>query len=243
MVLVLESGPDAAASHRSAAALLGVPGFSRSGHPEVTTPRPRRHRTTGGVVHRWRPFPDHHLTVVEGIATTRPARTLVDLAGVLHPARTERAVDNCLSAGILTLADLHSTFIELAGRGRKGIALMRRLLDERGPGYVAPASELEARFLALVRDAGLPEPERQLDVGDHQRWAGRVDVAYPVHGLVIELDSRRYHDAKVDLEDDQVRDQGLMAGGWRVIRIRWKQLTERPDEVVSLLQRLLRHAA
>ena len=35
---------------------------------------------------------------------------------------------------------------------------MRRLLDERAEGYVAPESGLEARFLSIVRAAGLPEP-------------------------------------------------------------------------------------
>src|SRR5436305_4667285 len=45
--LVLASGPVAAASHRSAAALLEIPGFVRAGVVEVVTPRPRRHRDAG----------------------------------------------------------------------------------------------------------------------------------------------------------------------------------------------------
>lgn len=94
MPLVLASGPVAAASHRSAAALLAIPGFDRAGPVEVITPRLRRHRDSNHRVHRWRALPDHHLTVVEGIATTRVARTLVDLAGVLPQGRTVRAVDN-----------------------------------------------------------------------------------------------------------------------------------------------------
>jgi hypothetical protein len=65
------------------------------------------HRLATG---RWRVLPDHHLTVIEGIPTTRVARTLCDLAGVLHPARTERALDNCLSMGIVTPGTLQVTF-------------------------------------------------------------------------------------------------------------------------------------
>lgn len=56
---------------------------------------------------------------------------------------------------------------------------MRRMLEERSEGYIAPASELEARFLALIRSAGLPEPVRQHNVGDERRWLGRSDYAYP----------------------------------------------------------------
>ena len=164
--LVFAAGPAAAASHRSAAALLGIPGFERRGLVEVTTPRPRRHRQEGEIVHRWRPFPSHHLTVVEGIATTRVARTLCDLAGVLHPGKTERALDNCLAMGITTPGTLEATFLDLASRGRKGTAVMRRLLAERSEGYVPPASELEARFRDLVGDAGLPQPVRQFNAGD-----------------------------------------------------------------------------
>ena len=237
--LVLASGPLSAASHRSAAALLGMPGFDRRGLIEVVTPRPRRHRDANGQVHRWRVLPDHHLTVIEGIPTTRVARTICDLAGVLHPAKVERALDNCLSMGIATPGTMEATFLDLASRGRKGVAVMRRLLAERTEGYVAPASELEARFRDLVRDAGLPEPVRQLDVGDADNWIGRVDVAYPASRLLIELDSRRHHTAALDREADAARDAALAAAGWRVLRITWADLVERPGDVVAQVRRLL----
>jgi very-short-patch-repair endonuclease len=237
--LVLASGPVAAASHRSAAALLGIPGFERRGLIEVVTPRPRRHRDPEGLVHRWRILPDHHLTVVEGIPTTRVPRTLCDLAGVLHPGRTERALDSCLSLGIATPGTMQATFSDLAGRGRKGTAVMRRLLADRTEGYVPPASELEARFRDLVRDAGLSEPVRQLDVGDGEDWIGRVDAAYPARKLVLELDSGRHHTAVLDRDADGRRDAAMGTAGWRVERITWRELTDRPDLVVSRLRQLL----
>jgi very-short-patch-repair endonuclease len=241
--LVLAAGPAAAASHRSAAALLGIPGFERRGLVEVTTPRPRRHRTVDQIVHRWRPFPAHHLTIVDGITTTRVARTLCDLAGVLHPGKTERAIDNCLAMGIATPGTLEATLGDLASRGRKGTAIMRQLLADRSDGYIPPASETEARFRDLVREAGLPEPIRQLDVGDAEAWIGRVDVAYPPARLLIELDSRRHHSSKLDLEVDAARDRRLTRAGWSVVRFTWTDLVERPGWVVSELRRLLESAA
>ncbi len=235
--LVLASGPVAAASHRSAAALLAIPGFDRVGPVEVVTPRPRRHRDSNHRVHRWRALPDHHLTVVEGIATTRVARTLVDLAGVLHPARTERAVDNCLAARAVTVGMLRAAFIDLARPGRKGIAVMRRLLDERGDGYVAPASELEACFVALLRRHGLPEPSRQVDVGDGHGWVGRVDFAYVDARLVIELDGRRHHSSKLDVEADAARDGRLRDAGWQVVRFCWADVVAE-EPILSLIRSL-----
>lgn len=240
MALVLAAGPLAAASHRSAAGLLGMPGFEQRGLPEVTTPRTRRHRSPSGIVHRWNLFPADHLTVVDGIVTTRIARTLVDLAGVLHPLRTARTVDNCLAAKMVTGISLHLAFDEVAGRGRKGSAVMRRILDERAADYVPPASELEARFLELIRAAGLPEPVRQLDVGDSKGWIGRVDFAYPALGLLLELDSRRHHSALLDREADRLRDRRLLAAGWRrVERFTWLEVVGRPTEALARLQELL----
>ncbi len=234
---VLATGP-AAASHRSAAALLGIPGFDRAGLAEVVTPRPRRPRHPECRVHRWRILPEDHLTVVEGIPTTRVARTLVDLAGTLHPARTERAVDNCLAARTVTLGTLRAAFIDLARPGRKGIALMRRLLDERNDGYVPPASELEACFVATLRSHGLPEPARQVDVGDELGWVGRVDFAYSGARTVIELDSRRHHSSKLDVEADEARDRRLRTAGWRVERVGWGDLIA-IEPVVSLIRSIL----
>ena len=238
--LVLASGPGSGASHRSAAALLGIPGFHRSGRVEAITLRPRRHRDPDYRVHRWRVLPDDHLTMVEGIRTTRVARTLVDLAGVLHPSRTERAVDNCLAAGAVTLDSLCDTFIDLAGRGRSGVAVMRSVLAERTADVAAPASELEERFIELLRAAGLPNPVRQLDVGDGEGWIGRVDFAYPRVGLLVELDGRRHHSSLLDRRADASRDDRMRRGGWRHIdRFTWADIDERDDLVVAHLRRLL----
>jgi len=192
-------------------------------------------------VHRWRPFPAEHLTVVDGIVTTRVARTLVDLAGVLHPGRTERIVDSSLAAGLVSLGTLRTTFADMAGRGRRGAAVMRAIVDARGAGYVAPESELEARFLALVRGAGLPEPVRQLDVGSVDGWVGRVDVGFPAAKVIVELDGRTHHSSKLDREADARRDARLRAAGWRHIeRFGWVEVTVSPDAVLARLRPLVR---
>ncbi|MEA2844655.1 MAG: hypothetical protein QOJ69_2326 [Actinomycetota bacterium] len=240
--LVLASGPVAAASHRSAAALLGIPGFERRGLVEVVTPRPRRHLEPPALVHRWRLLPEGHITVVEGIGCTRVPRTLVDLAGVLHPSRTERAVDNCLAMRIVTVAGLREVFDELAQRGRKGIATMRSILEQRADNFVPVESELEARFLDLIRGAGLPDPVRQLDVGD-TTWIGRVDFAYPAASLLVELDSSRHHSSRLDVEADRARDAKLAHAGWRMVRFHWDDVADRPEHVISRLGDLLDEAA
>lgn len=244
IALVLAAGPGAAASHRAAAFLERVPGFWLP-TPEVTSPRPRRHRTTEGIVHRSRVLPAHHLMVVEGIRTTCLARTLFDLAGVLrNPHQVERALDNCIAQRRVTARQIGDIVGEIGKRGRKGTRLMRELLLARGEGYVATASELEARFAKLCRRYGLPEPVRQHNTGDSEKWIARVDFAYlPPLRIIIELDGRRHWLAMLDHEADMLRDAKLTAAGWHILHFTWKQITQEPEFVVAILRQLLATAA
>ncbi len=240
--LVLATGPVAAASHRSAAALLGIPGFSRDGRVEVVTTRTLRERNAGALVHSSRLLPSEHLIVIEGIPCTGAARTLVDLAGVIPPQRTERALDNSLARKLVTLQAVREATLLLARRGRRGIGLMRTLLCERADGYIAPESGLEARTIELIRSAGLPEPVRQLDVGGEDGWVGRVDLAYPERRLVIEIDSVLHHSTLVDRRADEVRDRRLHAAGWTVERVTEDELRN-PTALAQRLRHVLRITA
>ena len=237
IAIVLGAGTGAVASHHTAAALWRLAGFRPHEVIDVTTARGRRPRHPSGRLHRSLHLPPDHLGAMAGIPVTRPARTLVDLAGVIPPGRAERVIDNALNMGLVTTRDLNAVTAELTRPGRPGIALMRRLLDERGSGYVAPASELEARYLALTRAAGLPDPVRQHDVGDEQDWMGRSDYAYPPVRVLVELDSRRHHLAKLDFEADRARDNTRVAAGWRPLRFTWRMVTTSPRRVVDVLHR------
>ena len=185
------------------------------------------------------------MAVINGIRVTRVARTLFDLAGVLrNPDQVERAVDNCLANRLVSTRQLGDIVGELGKRGRKGTRLMRRLLLDRGEGYVATASELEARFAKLCRKYGIPEPVRQQNTGDADKWIARVDFVYPPPlKVIIELDGRRHWLAKLDHDADLLRDAKLTAAGWRVIHFTWKQITPEPEFVVAILRQLLATAA
>ena len=234
---VLDAGPAAVATSSSAARLWGLPGFE-PGPPEVLVPVGRNHRPASGRVRETRSLPQAHVTRASGIPVVTPARLIVELAVHERALRVERAVDSAIAASILTPARLAEVVAELACRGRRGSTVLREITAELLPGYVPPASELESRFRDVVRSAGLPEPVRQLDAGG-SAWIGRVDVAYPAARLVVELDSRRWHDTRTARESDRQRDNALVAAGWRVIRITWRQLLDDPTGVVSLLRQLL----
>jgi hypothetical protein len=242
MAAVLAGDSTRVASHRSAAALWDIPGFARD-IVEVSQAHPTNRRARDVIVHGKLWLPAHHVAEHEAIPTTTVARTIFDLAGVVHPNRAERALDNCLNRGLVSVPGVAAMVDELGKRGRKGTRLMRQLLAARGPGYVAPASDLEGRFLELVRAAGLPLPEREVDVGDDDGWVGRVEFAYPERKLLIEVDGRCWHSSLLDLEADRRRDNRLIAAGWRILRITGEQVDQRPDEVVGLLRTALGTAA
>lgn len=242
MAAVLASGDDAAAARRCAARLHGIAGFAGGGL-ELAVPRPRTPELPRVLVHRSTKLPAHHVTAVVGIPVTTAARTLFDLAGSVHPLRAERALDTCLARNFVTVDGAWRVLDDLAQHGRAGTVLMRELLQARGAGYVATSSELEALFLRILRDAGVPEPEREVDLGDVEDWVGRVDFVFRPARLVVEVDGRAYHTALLDRERDERRDNRLMAAGWRVLRFTWRQLVERPHEVVALVRAALAAAA
>jgi len=95
-------------------------------------------------------------------------------------------------------------------------------------------SELEELFQAFLINAGIPRPNTNVLVEEKE-----VDCAWPAERLIVELDSRTFHDVPDAFESDRARDRRLEAAGWRVIRITWRQLKESPDEVESDLRRLL----
>lgn len=241
MAAALDAGRGAAVSHVAAAALWGLPGFGTE-HLHVSRPRETTSRTSRlATVHEPRLLPDRHRTLLEGIPVTTVARTVFDLAGCLHPLRTERALDNALSRKLVDLERIRAVAIELLEHGRPGSALMRQLLSDRGAGYIPPASGLEARFFALLVEAGMELPDRQIEVGG-EAWTGRVDFLYRRARLVIEIDSDVHHTAKLDVESDCRRDVALSAGGFGVLRITEAQVWQRPHEAVALVRAALRAA-
>jgi hypothetical protein len=241
MAAVLDAGGSAVASHRTAAALWSLPGFAPD---EVHVSRSRTGTSRPGrlaTVHEPRLLPRHHRAALDGVPVTTVARTVFDLCGCLHPLRAERAIDNALARKLVGLETMRGVAIELLEHGRTGSALMRQLLSERGAGYIPPASGLEARFFAVLVEAGLELPDRQVDVGS-EVWTGRVDFLYRRLHLVIEIDSDIHHTAKLDAESDRRRDEALRAGGFQVVRITGGQVWERPHEVLTTVRAALRGA-
>ena len=192
-------------SHRSAGALWGLRPWD--GRIDITTQWTRSPQS-GLLLHR-AVLPPDEITTRDGIPVTTPARTQLDLAGVLQKHQLQQVMNE---AERLRLPGAR----ELAGRHptKKGRA-----------GLTAPVAhtrrDLEARFHAFLHDRRFPTPQTNTIIEGHE-----VDFAWPDRRLAIELDSWEYHRTRAEFENDRRRDRRLAARGWIVLRVTWRDLDE-----------------
>lgn len=228
MAAVLECGDGAVVSHRDSAALHGL--LPIGGGPlEVTTSRLGTRPRPGIALRRSRSLPDHEVTTCHRVPCTTTARTLVDLCAVEPPRRVRRALEQSLVLGLLDMRALDVTLAR--ANGRRGTGVLRRLLEEIGPEPPSTDSELERRFLELVRGARLPLPVVNGLVAGH-----RVDFCWPASRLVVETDGRAYHAHALAFHHDRRRDLDLESAGWHVLRVTWAQVVKEPRRLTRLLR-------
>ena len=208
LAAVLACGPSAVLSYGSAAQLWEMRG-SR-GPIEVT--RRSGHRRPHGVrLHQTRSLPPEHVAVVAGIPVTTPERTALDMASRLDSRQMERLLVAGDRAKHIRWPELNRV-IE-AGVGRKGRGMLRRVSLRVSPHAVDARSNPEIDFLALFREASLPEPEVNVLV------EGRlVDFFWPRERLVIEVDSYHFHGDRLSFEQDHESTLALVAAGYKVLR-------------------------
>jgi very-short-patch-repair endonuclease len=237
LAAALACGPAALLSHRSAAVLWGLLEQRKHGQDiDVMAPN-RRGRTPVGIAsHRIGSLCNADRTVLRGIPCTNVPRTLLDLAAVVHPALLRRAVAEAEVLRIVDLAGVRELIRR--NRGRRGVARLRLLVDRLDPQTSKTRSELERRFLALCNRAKLPRPEvnATLHVGT---MLYRPDFLWRDARLVIEADSRKFHDTFSAFDSDRRREQDLMREGWRVCRCTWAQVEHEPHDLIATIRTLL----
>ncbi|HEX5609676.1 MAG TPA: DUF559 domain-containing protein [Solirubrobacterales bacterium] len=230
MAAVLSCGSRAALSHSSAAALWGLGRELRS-CVEVSVPFASPRRRPGIRVHRRPKLREDDVTERFGIAVTNPVRTIIDQAARTDEAGLERLVNN---ADKLDLVDPVTLLAALARYpGQRGVGSLRALLGDRI--FLLTDSELERRFLRLVRRARLPVPETQRRVNGYL-----VDFFWPDLGLVVETDGLRYHRTPTQQVRDHRRDQAHTAAGFTHLRFTHAQVRYEAEDVRATLVKTIR---
>lgn len=234
----LAAGPDAAVSHRAAASSWGL----TEGHAdllEIATPRRRWPRLTHVTVHRSTDLRGEHVTRRAGVPTTNPMRTVVDLGAVCPRAVVVDAVERGLVVRLFTIVALEAMVFDVAQRGRNGVGVLRRVLDDRALKAARPDGLLEPRMARLFRRFDLPPYAFQHRVFDADGEIGRIDFALVMHRIAIEVDGFEAHGTPEAMADDFVRQNRLIAAGWIVLRFTWNQVVRQPRKVAEAIRAVL----
>jgi very-short-patch-repair endonuclease len=241
LVGLLDAGPDAVLTPPTALAWWGVPGFSLLPVHVGQLRTGARHHRTIATVHSLRGLDADWVTAFRGAAIVRPELALYQMCGMVHPLRAERAIDSAWAMGLTSGPSMRLALTQLRRRGRNGTKVFERILDARPDNYIPPATNLESRFRFLCTRAGLPEMNRQVDVGG-ERWIGRVDFAAHDVPLIVEVQSERYHSALCDEIADAARIAALEAAGFTVVPIWDTAVWTDPRSVVEQVREGRRRA-
>ncbi len=208
-------------------------------------------RADGRVGRREAGIAQHRGTLIEGdwmqkdgIDVMSPTRVALELTTMLDVEHCVVEIDNLLHRGLTTLEQLKER-LALMDRwpGTLRTALVLRLVSARAE------SVGESRIRVLCWMQGLPRPEVNYEIKDHQgRTLYRVDLAWPELGVFLEFDGKekylRYRREGESIADCVERERQRQnhieeLTGWRCIRVVWSDLY-RPQETASRIWRLFR---
>ena len=228
--IVLACGDGAVLSHRSAASAWGLRPDG-GGAWEVTVSGVRRPRAP---VHPYRKrLAAHEVTVLDGVPITTVPRTLFDLSGVIPVHHLRRAIERAVELDLFHLPDVERILHE--HRGRPGAPALDGLLaDFWRHGMTRTRSDLEAAFLQLCLDHGVPRPSI-----NHYTNGREPDVTWPGSDLIVEIDSWRYHRSRRAFGVDRAKDRAALRAGRRTAWFTDVEITDTPAAVAAELHRLL----
>lgn len=229
LAAVKACGDGASLSHFSAAAHLGLVRWDGR-WPEVTVVGSGTRVHSGLRVHRTARLDQSDAALHNGIPTTSPARTLVDLASLMEYRTLRRALRQAQSLRLVELPQL----IEVRARlgPRRGTRNLARIL---ATGLAPTRSELEDVVLDLILCGGLAHPAVNVPL----ILAGRQvipDFRWPKRNLVVEADGAAWHDHRLAREDDAERQALLEAHGEHVVRVTWDQAISQPNQTLARLR-------
>ncbi|MGZ4234437.1 MAG: endonuclease domain-containing protein [Solirubrobacteraceae bacterium] len=168
---------------------------------------------------------------------TSPARTTIDFAIDAASSELEHATGEAVARRLMTDHDLEMA-LGRAPANHPGAARIRARLKVDPELLLHSQSVAERVAYPLLVEAGLPRPRL------NQYLEGlKVDLHWPEHKLIVEVDGYQFHVSRRAFEEDRRRDQILTAAGYTVIRITWLQLAHESYRVIAAIAQALGRAA
>jgi hypothetical protein len=231
----LACGKGAVISHRSAAALLGL--LDRPPIVVDVIARGDAGRGIDGIKAHLVPFPALEETgTVDGIPCTSPARTLVDLAGIVSARSLRSAFERAAARKMLDIRAIEAAM----SPGRRGWRALRELVEKwRRAAPLAKTSRLksplEAMVLPLLAERAMPVPRANVPVRLADGSAIEVDFLWEEQRFALEADSRDFHGTEVAFERDRRRDRELMRVGYSTLRVTKLQAESEPEAIADAI--------
>lgn len=227
--------PMALLSHRAALALWGL--SSRRG-VEVLVPVSRGGRPGAVRVHQTRFLNAVDVDSRDQVPVTSIERTLVDVAAITPMGKLARLLDAAVDAGLTTPDQVVERVRTMPTRGRKGVPVLRVLLEER-LGF--PADEInpfEALMASIIVTSDLPVPSRQhpLDINGRRYY---LDFAFPEYKVAIECDGMLGHGSAAAQAYDLERQNDIIESGWNLRRFPWSAVRYREKETLEVVRRAM----
>jgi hypothetical protein len=233
LAALLTLSGDAAASHRTAGRLEGLPD-RRPGEGDVgvTVTAAVRGRYRAGIHVVEGSLDPQDVSVVDAVRCTSVARTALDLA-YRRPLHESLVVLDAAVARVGRAAVIDAFGRHPADRARLRLEEAVLLADSLAE------SPLESASRGELLSAGVEAPELQAWVTDDEGRAWRVDFLWRGQRVVGEADGFGKYTTSADLRAEKVREDALRRAGWAVVRWTSDELWRTPEKVITRITRAL----
>jgi hypothetical protein len=188
----------------------------RGGTYRIDVIAPRSIKPKPGIrLHRPVSLDDLDTTIVDGIPITSVAQTLLDVAAPVYALDMGKVLWGVLARN----------------PGAPGARRLDRATREELP---FTRSDLEEAALSVFRSFSLPVPETNVWIWDGERLV-EVDCLWRRFGLIVEIDSRRYHGSRWRRRKDAAKTAALRAHGWTVLRFWDVEINGTPAHVAATI--------
>jgi very-short-patch-repair endonuclease len=228
---VLACGPGAVLSDRSAAHHWELLNTAQANTDVTLQTRAGRARRKGIRLHCVRRLDHVDVTIKDGIPITTVARTVVDLNAVVPDRFVERALEQAYIRRLVPLGAIEDALKRANGRKTR---TLRRLIAAEHRTATITHSELEERFLTLIRSSDLPDPELNVRLCGYE-----VDFLWRAQHRVIEVDGHAYHSTRHAASRDRRKDNDLEMAGFRVTRFTADQVMDDPEDTLERARRVV----
>lgn len=241
---IRQARTDVVASHVASAVMHGAPTWGLDlSKAHITRLDGKAGRKEAGVQQHRGAMADGDVVPIGQYQATSPTRCALELTTISSTEASLCVVNDFLHRGLTSKEALVDRSREMGAWPHSlRLDIVLSLTDSR------IESVGETRTYLLCRRAGLPRPEPQHEVYDERgALLGRVDFAWPEHGVFLEFDGRekylKYRQPGESVHDAVLREKRreeliCQVTGWRCIRITWADLA-RPEVIAARIHRLL----